>query len=107
MGNFRDEEDNELLEETVGCIGAILGVITIVALLVVLGPVINFVCGWISGLIILKIEFLRKAFILIFSTFGISISASNIPVICGGLSLVGGVFCKTSTSTSSRKKDKN
>ena len=86
------------MKETVGCLTWIITLI----LLVILGPVLNYFFGWLTGVILQWLigDTVVNGMNYLFNTT--RFTTDMLPTICGTLGVIGSFF-KSSSSSSSKK----
>ena len=87
------------MKETAGCL---TWIITLV-LLVILGPVLSYFCGWLTGVILQWLigDTVVNGMNYLFNTT--RFTTDMLPTICGTLGVIGSFF-KSTTSSSSKKE---
>lgn len=86
------------MKETMGCFAWII----ILVLLVILGPVLSYFCGWLTGVILQWLigDTVVNGMNYLFNTT--RFTTDMLPTICGTLGVIGSFF-KSTTSSSSKK----
>lgn len=86
------------MKETMGCFACII----ILVLLVILGPVLSYFCGWLTGVILQWLigDTVVNGMNYLFNTT--RFTTDMLPTICGTLGVIGSFF-KSTTSSSSQK----
>lgn len=87
------------MKETAGCFGWLITLI----LLLIISPVLNYFCGWLTGVILQWLigDTVVNGMNYLFNTT--RFTTDMLPTICGTLSVIGSFF--KSVSSGSSKKD--
>ena len=84
------------MKETAGCFGQLITLI----LLLIISPVLNYFCGWLTGVILQWLigDTVVNGMNCLFNTT--RFTTDMLPTICGTLGVIGSFFKSTSSSSS-------
>ena len=86
------------MKETAGCFGWLITLI----LLLIISPVLNYFCGWLTGVILQWLigDTVINGMNYLFNTT--RFTTDMLPTICGTLGVIGSFFKSTSNSSSKK-----
>ena len=86
------------MKETTGCFGWLITLI----LLLIISPVLNYFCGWLTGVILQWLigDTVVNGMNYLFNTT--RFTTDMLPTICGTLGVIGSFFKSTSSSSSKK-----